>query len=72
MYLTVELVPGTDIEQAAKDMIALAVKLDVGVKADFNGIDIHAAKNGSASLLINNYHKAVNGDGPLSKMAFSN
>ena len=72
MYLTVELTAGTEIKDAAKEMMALAVKLDVSVKADFNGIEIFVASYGSEQLLVDNYHRALNGKSPLGKMAFSN
>ena len=72
MYLTVELTAGTDIADAAKEMIALAKKLDVLIKANFNGIHIHAASYGSVQLLVDNYHKALSDKSQLGKMAFSN
>lgn len=55
IWLNVELSPGSDIENAAKDCIELASKLECTVWATFNGVKLCARQGDSPDLLVKSY-----------------
>ena len=42
LWLKVEVMAGTSIDDAAKEMVALANRLAVSIEADFNGVRVLA------------------------------
>jgi hypothetical protein len=70
MYVTVEILGGTDIKEAAAEACALANRIGVGVQFDFNEVSCHARPGGDREALERNYHEALTSKGRI-KMAFS-
>ena len=55
MWIQVKFNCGDSIEDAARDMCALADRLGFGVEADFNGVALLANPHGDAAALASAY-----------------
>ena len=70
MWIQVKFNCGYSIEDAARDMCALADRLGVGIEADFNGVSLIASPRGNAVALVEAYRREVSRDGNV-KIAFA-
>ena len=70
MWIQVRFNCGESIEDAARDMCALADRLGFGVEAEFNGVSLLAKPRGDAAALVAAFKKEMARDGKV-KMAFA-
>jgi hypothetical protein len=70
LYVEVEVLGGTDIKVAASEACALANRIGIGVRFEFNEVSCHASPGGEPEALVSNFHEALNSKGRF-KMAFS-
>ena len=70
MWIQVRFNCGDGIEDAARDMCALADRLGFGVEADFNGVSLMANPRGDAAALVERYKAEFRRDGEV-KIAFA-
>lgn len=62
--MQVEFMAGTDIKEAIAEASEKARRFDLAyVKFDFNGIKMSVGRNADAKQAINDFNKALNGDG---------
>ena len=59
LILEVDLPAGVTIQQACKDAVVLATKLDVKIKFEFNDRIIYALPDNNVTSLIDAYYYAV-------------
>ncbi len=57
--LRVEFVAGSDIGEAAKEMVRLAGQLQLNVIADFNGVDLMIRPGDTPESLVEAYWRAI-------------
>ena len=57
--LKVEGIAGTDIKDAAKEMLRLAELLDIMIEMDFNGKQVLAMKGWDLNTIINSYYSQI-------------
>lgn len=60
LWLTIEVAPGTRIEDACEDAVKLADTLGVIVWFKFNSVKCGARPGDDASLLADNWQRAMN------------
>lgn len=58
-YTSIEIEPGTAIEQACQDALRVANGLSIGVKFTFNGVKCYAMPGGSSDELAENWHREL-------------
>ena len=59
IVLEVELLPGTDIKQAATDVVEYSKETNKMVTAPFNGFQLIASVDKPAEMIINEYYSWV-------------
>ncbi len=58
LIFSIDAMPGDLIDQTCVDMQVLADKINVVVRADFNGVKLYAKPGGSAAKLLANWKAA--------------
>lgn len=64
IILRVELLAGSDIEDACKEIIALADRIQIIVMAKFNGVELLASPGYDAQIMVQERHKLMDKEGP--------
>ena len=64
IILRVELLAGSDIEDACKEIIALADRIQVIAIAKFNGVELMAVPGDDAQIMVQEWHKLMDKEGP--------
>ena len=59
LILRVDLPVGITIQQACKDAVVLASRLDIKVEFEFNGKLIYVMPDNNVNLLIDAYHDVI-------------
>lgn len=59
LILTVDFLGGTKIEDAAEQMVELAVKLDCIITTKFAGVDLYADARTTPERVCRDYYEAV-------------
>lgn len=62
LYIKVEVSPGTEINRACEDAVALARRMRIGVDFSFNGITCLAHHDTHPGELSSAWHKAIKSD----------
>ena len=55
LMLNVEIIPGTDIKDACNDAIMLAIKMNMMIGFDFNGIKTHVVPQDTVKTAVKMY-----------------
>lgn len=71
LSITTEVSPGSNINDACSEAVALANKLGVVVGFDFNGVLCGARPEDDPELLVANFHRAMQGK-RTPRIAFAN
>ena len=59
IYIKVYPVAGNHITDVVADSIELAMKIDVGVKFSFNGVNVYITKNSKQELIVQRYNNDI-------------
>lgn len=59
MTIKVEGMAGMSIEEAFRESIRIAKKLNCSIDFDFNGVKCSAIPNGSIDVGVKNYHREI-------------
>ena len=62
LRIEVDVMPGSDIDSAAEQLVALANRLGIVVSAMFNGVTLLVSPGGSSSALVDNWRTSLAGN----------
>lgn len=59
LYINVSVLPGTDIDDAARQALELSRQLSVGVKFSFNGVEMLVFPGQTTQQVCQHYHNEI-------------